>query len=656
MSFSNIKIGRKLAISFATVVLIVVVLAVTVVKSLSDMEMVNNWNVHSYQVLDQATNLVSGMVNQETGVRGFLVSGDQKFLDPYTSGQTIFSDAMTALKQLTSDNPAQQKRLDDINATAADWNTNVGGAEVKLMGNIATWEQARALETSGAGKTSMDKIRSIVTEFSGIERQLLDQRTAAANAAAQFTKWAMIGGSVLTALLAILIGWMLTRGIAMPIIKMTGAMDKLAAGDTGVEIPAVGRKDEVGQMADAVQLFKDAAIEKLKLGAEAEHARLRADEARTSTERERASNEASRAEDARQQALVVETLGKGLARLADGDLSATIDTQFAGELDAVRLAFNEAVEKFASIVTQLRGTSGALKTATGEILSGANDLAERTTKQAAAVEETSAALEQLANTVTENATRAETARTKASAVSQAAEATGEVMGQANDAMERISSSSTKISNIIGMIDDIAFQTNLLALNASVEAARAGDAGKGFAVVAIEVRRLAQSAAGASSEVKTLIEQSASEVSGGTKLVDEATQKVRAMLEGLRESSALMDGIAQATQEQSSTISQVTTAVRQIDEMTQHNAALVEETNAAIEQTEGQANELDRIVDVFIVDAAARRPASSRTAQNPAAQNPAIKGNMVKAMQEKVKSAARSYLSHGNAALKDDWSE
>ena len=230
------------------------------------------------------------------------------------------------------------------------------------------------------------------------------------------------------------------------------------------------------------------------------------------------------------------------------------------------------------------------------------------------------------------------------------------MGLANQAMERISTSSSKISNIIGLIDDIAFQTNLLALNASVEAARAGDAGKGFAVVAVEVRRLAQSAASASSEVKVLIEQSAAEVAGGSKLVADATQRLDSMLGGMRENTALIEAITRATQEQSSTIAQVSIAVRQIDEMTQHNAALVEETNAAIEQTESQAAELDRIVEVFVLEGGERRQvamAPARQVQPPAAP---VKAGGVKAMRERVSSAARSYLSKGNAALKEDWSE
>jgi methyl-accepting chemotaxis protein len=264
-------------------------------------------------------------------------------------------------------------------------------------------------------------------------------------------------------------------------------------------------------------------------------------------------------------------------------------------------------------------------------------------------------MEQLAATVLQNAERAKEASGVAAGVSRTAEEGGQVMLQATDAMQRITESSHKISNIIGLIDDISFQTNLLALNASVEAARAGDAGKGFAVVAVEVRRLAQSAANASSEVKVLIEQSAGEVKGGSKLVLDAASKLEAMVTAARSSNELMSGIAKDSREQAGAIEEVNTAVRTMDEMTQHNAALVEEINASIEQTEAQATELDRIVDIFAINETA--PAQRQARPEPARAAPVKTfADGARGLQDKLKTVAKSYLSHGNAAVDKDWNE
>ncbi len=492
------------------------------------------------------------------------------------------------------------------------------------------------------------------------------------NTAKTTVLFVMIAGAValvLGVLMAILTGRWLSRAIS----SMATNMRRLADGDLDLEIQDAGQ-NELGQMASALGTFRSNSLAMRDMDAqkEATHAKeMEEQKLRDALQAELRSVVAAAVEgdfsarieaDFQREELnslahavneLVGTVDRGvaetgevLAALAEADLTKRMKGQYKGAFARLKDDTNAVSDKLNEMVMQLRSTSQALKTATGEILSGANDLSERTTKQAATIEETSAAMEELAATVVENANKAETATSKTDTASRMAEEGGQVMGQANAAMERITSSSAKISNIIGMIDDIAFQTNLLALNASVEAARAGEAGKGFAVVAVEVRRLAQSAAEASSEVKVLIEQSAEEVSGGSRLVADAAGKLETMLEAVRENALLMKDISAASREQASAIEEVTTAVRQMDEMTQHNAALVEETNAAIEQTESQATELDRIVQGFVVEAggAVRRPAE-------AAPRGGIKG-----LQDKVVNAAKTYLSKGNAAVDTDWSE
>ncbi|GGF42831.1 hypothetical protein GCM10011321_36760 [Youhaiella tibetensis] len=491
----------------------------------------------------------------------------------------------------------------------------------------------------------------------------------------------MIGGGIVLLGLGLLAFWFVGTSIARPINRLTNSMDAMAQGDLSVEVRGGERQDEVGAMARAVEVFRENGLKVAQM-TEAEAARIVSDQkARTRMMSELqtafgnvvdaavAGDFSKRVEvefpDAELNQLassvnnLVETVDGGLsetsrvlASLAKADLTEKVTGSYSGAFGQLKDDTNAVADKLAEIVGQLRQTSRALKTATGEILSGANDLSERTTKQAATIEETSAAMEQLASTVLQNAERAKEASVVAGTVTRTAEEGGQVMGQANDAMGRIETSSSKISNIIGMIDDIAFQTNLLALNASVEAARAGEAGKGFAVVAVEVRRLAQSAAEASSEVKVLIEQSAGEVKAGSKLVADAASKLETMLASARSSNELMDGIARESREQASAIEEVNVAVRQMDEMTQHNAALVEETNAAIEQTEAQASELDRIVDIFTLDDARRELAAPKAASKPAA----APASGIKGLQQRVATAAKAYLSHGNAAVSADWDE
>ncbi|MBE7732964.1 Cache 3/Cache 2 fusion domain-containing protein [Devosia sp. CC-YST696] len=477
---------------------------------------------------------------------------------------------------------------------------------------------------------------------------------------------AMVGGGV-TVVLGLL-GFVASRFITRPIPRLAGAMDAIAEGNYEADVPYTEMGNEVGGMARAVEVFRQNGLRVSQM-TEAEAARIVADEeSRRQMMRELQNAfgevvDAALAGDFTRQVQAefpdpelnslagsvnnlvanfnrgVSEIGGVLGAMADTDFTRRMEGEYEGAFARLQSDTNAVADKLGEVVGQLRHTSGSLKTATGEILSGANDLSERTTKQAATIEETSAAMEQLAATVLKNAERARDASANATKVTRTAEEGGKVMDAANEAMDRITQSSAKISNIIGLIDDIAFQTNLLALNASVEAARAGEAGKGFAVVAVEVRRLAQSAAQASSEVKALIEQSSGEVTTGTKLVGDAAGKLATMLDAIRENTTALEAIARDSAEQATAIDEVTSAVRTMDEMTQHNAALVEETNAAIEQTEAQASELDRIVDIFTVDGMGRALPES-----------------VQAQQQALRAAAPRLRSQGNAALAQDWDE
>jgi methyl-accepting chemotaxis protein len=474
----------------------------------------------------------------------------------------------------------------------------------------------------------------------------------------------------------------LMRHVTMPMRRLTRISTALVEGDLDIAITGTARGDELGDMARAVEVFR-ANSQKVRDLTDEEAARILNDKAarqRMMAELQGAFGkvvDAAIAGDFSRRVAadfpddelnslagsvnaLVETVDRGLGEtaevmssLAETNLTRRMTGEYQGAFARLKADTNRVAENLSAIATKLKRTSFDLKTATGEILSGANDLSERTTKQAATIEETSAAMEQLAETVQQNAKRAGDAATNAGSVTLAAEDGGQVMHEATAAMERITTSSSKISSIIGMIDDIAFQTNLLALNASVEAARAGEAGKGFAVVAIEVRRLAQSAAQASAEVKTLIEQSGSEVSTGSRLVAQAAAKLEVMVAEARKNNDLLEGIARESRDQASAIDEVTVAIRQMDEMTQHNAALVEETNAAIEQTEAQAVELDRIVEIFDLGEDAQLLRTPVTATPPARSG---KRALLKSVTEKVANASKSYLSDGNTALDREWSE
>ncbi len=391
---------------------------------------------------------------------------------------------------------------------------------------------------------------------------------------------------------------LLSRLVIRPVVRMTGVMSKLAGGDVSEQIPDTDRTDEIGQMAEAVAVFRENIVERGRLARAAE-------ENQTLAERERRERDAIKAGEAETIAFAVRTVADALGRLAEGDLVSRIETPFAGDLDRLRSDFNNSVGRLHEAMSTVGRKATAIDGGANQIRGAADALARRTEQQAASVEETAAALEEITTTVKDSTRRAEEVGSLVARTRTGAEKSGEVVRRAVSAMQGIEKSSHEISNIIGVIDDIAFQTNLLALNAGVEAARAGDAGKGFAVVAQEVRELAQRSANAAKEIKALITTSGEQVRSGVSLVDETGAALEAIVREVQEINGHVEAIVLAAREQSTGLQEINTAVNTMDQGTQQNAAMVEEQTAASHGLAGEAAELSSLLAQFrLADAAA----------------------------------------------------
>jgi methyl-accepting chemotaxis protein len=412
----------------------------------------------------------------------------------------------------------------------------------------------------------------------------------------------MCGAAALVILLA---AFSIVRSVVAPIERLKTSMRAIADENVLAEVPETDRKDEIGQMAGVLVVLRDSVRERIGL-------RQREAEQQSQLDDERRSNEHRAQSDAQAQADAMTTVGSALEKLAGGDLTAEI-VRIAPEYSKLRDDFNTAVTALRGVIQSIAQSTEVVYGSAGDISEAANNLSRRTEQQAAALEETAAALDEITSTVKSASDRAAEAREMVNETKGSAAKSGDIVRNAIAAMSRIEGSSTKISQIISVIDEIAFQTNLLALNAGVEAARAGEAGRGFAVVAQEVRELAQRSAGAAKEIKELIRNSATEVETGVTLVrstGEALTEIESLVNRVNEHVA---SIATAAREQATGLAEVNTAVNSMDQMTQQNAAMVEETTAASQTLAQESRELKSLLQTFRLTADNRQTAYNRAA-------------------------------------------
>lgn len=566
-----------------------------------------------------------------------IVTAQRTLLDERFKTLKATADAEQAVLLAAIDRAygAYLPELEDTFATARQ-----RGAEVQQSEAQAAI-RASAMTSRAAAETLFEAVRAYSTYTEEKARRI----SQTASASTEHIKLLMLVAIAVGVGLGLGGGYLLaTYGIVRPLARAVDGLRGLAAGRLDIAIFGLGRKDEIGVIAATLQVFKDNAIAKQRMD-EAEQLRLSAERQASDDLRRREAaigQEIAALIDSVSQgdlaqridlagkdgfyrvmsegvnrltqtiAVVIADLSEVLSALAQGDLNQRIDKDFRGAFATVKTNVNATADKLAEVVGQLESATDAIANAAAEVSGGNTDLSERTEQQASNLEETAAALEQLGATVRTSAENAQRANVMVVEARKDAESGGAVADAAVESIKQIEESSRKISEIIGVIDEIAFQTNLLALNAAVEAARAGDAGRGFAVVAQEVRVLAQRSAQASREIKALILSSGAQVQNGVAMVTKAGAALTGIVQGVQHVAGLIGEIAGASREQTTALDEINAAVAQMDETTQKNAGLVEETTAAARAMSEQADNLRLLMGFFTLD----RPAGELRAASP----------------------------------------
>ncbi len=476
------------------------------------------------------------------------------------------------------------KQLSDTRSAVDIVGAMVGADFQTAAGFVAPFEDSYRQMTSTLAKVVAD------------QRRHTQAQAQAGYAKTQAAVGMMIVATALTLVAVSVVAFVLSRATRNAVEKIASATKDLAQGGRAVDLDGLRRGDELGDIVASLKVFQDNQRHLDTLRQEQERSGALAAE-------ERRAKEAAAESAARDQVQVVTALAEGLDRLASGDLAFRISTAFPGHYNKLREDFNVAITRLEETIAVILSTASSLQSGSSAIVASAGELSERTERQAATLEETAAAMDEITATVKKTADGAVGARDVVAAAKDSASKSGDVVQGAIHAMGEIESSSRQISQIIGVIDEIAFQTNLLALNAGVEAARAGDAGKGFAVVASEVRALAQRSAEAAKEIKGLIAASTAQVARGVTLVDQTGVALGQIVNQVAEINTIVSEIAASAKEQALGLNQVNAAINQMDQATQRNAAMVQESTAVSRDLGHDAEELGRLMSRFSINPA-----------------------------------------------------
>ncbi|MBX5044373.1 HAMP domain-containing protein [Rhizobium lentis] len=646
MSAKNISLNGKLAATFAALILIFMSVSAFVYSKATASAVASAEQEKSELLVNQIDDALQAMLEQAVNLRGFILfRSDSTYGDVFANRERMLK-AIAAAKQTASGEPQLIEMIDGMQRAADLYFHELAEPQTKARKETDMPIEEVVKIGVNATKGQLDGFRQASAKIKATAREKSNALAAVRADANSDLKMTLLAGGIVASLAAAVLAWLMSRTIVRPVVGMTAAMDRLAGGQNDIEVPAIERGDEIGRMAQSVLVFKQAAIEKLRLAGET-------DRMRDDAERQRQASDEQKAREEGELRHAVDALAGGLAGLAIGDVAARLQTPFAPQYDSLRNDFNNAVEKLQAALQSVGRNASAINAGAGEIRSAADDLAHRTEQQAAAVEETAAALEQVTTTVRDSAKRAEDVGNLVERTRLGAEKSGDVVRKAVSAMQQIEKSSGEISNIIGVIDDIAFQTNLLALNAGVEAARAGEAGKGFAVVAQEVRELAQRSAKAAKEIKDLITNSGTHVQTGVTLVGETGKALEAIVAEVQEINRNVNAIVTATREQSIGLQEINTAVNNMDQGTQQNAAMVEQQTAASHALAQEASALDELLRQFKLGTQLAAPAQKTAAATPASRPVA---SPARALASKVSKAFVGRQASAAVAVQEDWTE